>query len=106
MAKPLPLPVFHRRTGTVSEEFLDDHPTKSEPQKSLTQWLESCHACNLEIAASQIPGGGSPTFGRGRKGPKPRQRSMRAARCLLPLSVERARTVLGIGQRNRFRHAC
>lgn len=43
MAKPLPLPVYDRRTGHVNEEFLDDHPTtyESEPQKSATQWLES-----------------------------------------------------------------
>ena len=43
VSKALPLPVFDRRAGTVTEEFLDDHKTtyESEPQRSAMQWLES-----------------------------------------------------------------
>ncbi len=43
MAKPLPLPVWDRKAGRLSQEFMDDHPStyESKPRQSLTQWLES-----------------------------------------------------------------
>jgi phosphatidylserine decarboxylase len=43
MAKPLPLPVFDRRSGKLFQEWMDDsHPTyESEPTRSLTQWIRS-----------------------------------------------------------------
>jgi phosphatidylserine decarboxylase len=55
MTKPLPLPVLDRNAGKLVEEFLDDHPTtyESEPQRSLTQWLESQPAYDWLVAALQ-----------------------------------------------------
>jgi phosphatidylserine decarboxylase len=43
MAKPLPLPVFDRRSGKLFQEWMDDsHPTyESNPTRSLTQWVRS-----------------------------------------------------------------
>ncbi|MGB6940195.1 MAG: phosphatidylserine decarboxylase [Xanthobacteraceae bacterium] len=43
MAKPLPLPVWDRKTGCLCQEFMDDHPStyESKPRRSVTQWLES-----------------------------------------------------------------
>jgi phosphatidylserine decarboxylase len=43
MAKPLPLPVWDRRTGKVLNEWMDDHQAtyESEPRRSPTQWIKS-----------------------------------------------------------------
>jgi phosphatidylserine decarboxylase len=43
MAKPLPLPVWDRRSGKSFNEWMDDHtPTyESEPRRSVTQWIKS-----------------------------------------------------------------
>jgi phosphatidylserine decarboxylase len=43
MAKPVPLPVWDRKSGKLTEEFLDDLAStyESKPQRSPVQWLES-----------------------------------------------------------------
>jgi phosphatidylserine decarboxylase len=43
MAKPLPLPVWDRRSGTSFSEWMDDHtPTyETQPHRSVTQWIKS-----------------------------------------------------------------
>ncbi len=55
MAKPLPLPVWDRRTGKQFEEFMDDHPAtyESRPRRSLTQWAESQPLYDWLLAAYQ-----------------------------------------------------
>lgn len=55
MAKPLPLPVWDRRAGRLTEEFMDDHPStyESEPRRSLNQWLESEPLYDWLLAAYQ-----------------------------------------------------
>jgi len=55
MSKPLPLPVWDRNAGQLTEEFLDDHPTtyESEPLRSPMQWLESRPAYDWLVAALQ-----------------------------------------------------
>jgi phosphatidylserine decarboxylase len=43
MARPLPLPIWDRRSGKSFSEWMDDHtPTyESEPRRSVTQWIKS-----------------------------------------------------------------
>jgi phosphatidylserine decarboxylase len=43
MAKPLPLPVWDRRTGSLLNEWMEDHQAhyESQPQRSVTQWIKS-----------------------------------------------------------------
>jgi phosphatidylserine decarboxylase len=55
MAKPLPLPVWDRKTGRLIQEFMDDHPATYEtrPRRSLTQWLESNRLYDWLVAAYQ-----------------------------------------------------
>ena len=55
MAKPLPLPVWDRRNGTLFQEFMDDHPStyESRPRWSFTQWLESDPFYDWLVAAYQ-----------------------------------------------------
>ena len=68
MAKPLPLPVWDRKTGRLIQEFMDDHPATYEtrPRRSLTQWLESNRLYDWLVAAYQnsswIGVGSSSTF--------------------------------------------
>jgi phosphatidylserine decarboxylase len=53
--KPLPLPVWDRKAGTLVQEFMDDHPATydSRPRRSLTQWLESNRLYDWLVAAYQ-----------------------------------------------------
>jgi phosphatidylserine decarboxylase len=55
MANPLPLPVWDRRAGRLTEEFMVDHPStyESTPRRSLTQWLESEPLYDWLLAAYQ-----------------------------------------------------
>jgi phosphatidylserine decarboxylase len=55
MAKPLPLPVWNRKSGKLFQEFMDDHPStyESRPRRSLTQWLESEPLYDWLLAAYQ-----------------------------------------------------
>jgi hypothetical protein len=55
MSKPLPLPVWDRRGGTLFDEFMDDHPAtyESRPHRSLGQWLESHPLYDWLLAAYQ-----------------------------------------------------
>lgn len=43
MAKPLPLPVWDRRSGKLFKEWMDDHKAtyESQPRRSITQWIKS-----------------------------------------------------------------
>jgi phosphatidylserine decarboxylase len=53
--QPLPLPVWDRRAGVLTKEFMDDHPATydSTPRRSLTQWLESKPIYDWLLAAYQ-----------------------------------------------------
>jgi phosphatidylserine decarboxylase len=53
--KPLPLPVWDRQAGKLTEEFMEDHPATydSRPRRSLTGWLESRRLYDWMIAAYQ-----------------------------------------------------
>ena len=53
--QPLPLPVWDRRAGVLTKEFLSDHPATydSKPRRSLTQWLESEPLYDWLLAAYQ-----------------------------------------------------
>jgi phosphatidylserine decarboxylase len=55
MSKPLPLPVWDRRSGTLFDEFMDDRPTtyESRPRRSVRQWLESQPIVDWVLAAKQ-----------------------------------------------------
>ena len=55
MSRPLPLPVWDRRSGTLFDEFMDDHPAtyESRPHRSLNQWLESHPLYDWLLAAYQ-----------------------------------------------------
>ncbi|MBV8840462.1 MAG: phosphatidylserine decarboxylase [Alphaproteobacteria bacterium] len=54
-AKPLPLPVWDRRAGTLVQEYMGDAPQtyESEPHRSPRQWLESQPAFDWLIALAQ-----------------------------------------------------
>jgi phosphatidylserine decarboxylase len=53
--QPLPLPVWDRRAGVLTKEFMKDHPATydSVPRRSLTQWLESEPLYDWLLAAYQ-----------------------------------------------------
>jgi phosphatidylserine decarboxylase len=53
--QPLPLPVWDRRAGVLTKEFMSDHPATydSVPRRSLTQWLESEPLYDWLLAAYQ-----------------------------------------------------
>lgn len=55
MSKPLPTPVFDRRTGRLIQEFMDDSPAtyESRPRRSFIQWLGSSPTWDWLIAAYQ-----------------------------------------------------
>jgi phosphatidylserine decarboxylase len=55
MAKPLPLPVWDRKTGRLIQEFMKDHPStyESHPRRSLNQWLEAEPLYDWLLAAYQ-----------------------------------------------------
>jgi phosphatidylserine decarboxylase len=55
MGRPIPLPIWDRRTGKRVEEWMDDHaPTyESEPRRSMMQWLESQPLYDWLVAAYQ-----------------------------------------------------
>jgi phosphatidylserine decarboxylase len=55
VSKPLPLPVFDRRTGRIVEEFMDDSPAtyESRPRRSIMQWLGSSPTWDWLVAAYQ-----------------------------------------------------
>jgi phosphatidylserine decarboxylase len=53
--QPLPLPVWDRRNGILTNEFMKDHPATydSHPRRSLAQWLESEPLYDWLLAAYQ-----------------------------------------------------
>jgi phosphatidylserine decarboxylase len=55
MGNPRPLPVWDRRAGKLSSEFMDDHPStyETQPRRSYTQWLESEPLYDWLLAAYQ-----------------------------------------------------
>jgi phosphatidylserine decarboxylase len=55
MSKPLPLPVWDRRSGKLVQDFMDDSPStyESRPRRSLTQWLQSHPMYDWLLAAYQ-----------------------------------------------------
>jgi len=55
VSKPLPVPVFDRRTGHVIQEFMDDSTAtyESPPHKSLMQWIDSSPTWDWVVAAYQ-----------------------------------------------------
>jgi phosphatidylserine decarboxylase len=55
MSKPLPLPVFDRKTGKVFDEFMDDSPAtyESKPHRSVTQWIQASPTIDWLFAAYQ-----------------------------------------------------
>jgi phosphatidylserine decarboxylase len=55
MSKPLPLPVWDRRTGKLFNEWMEDSKAtyESEPRRSLKQWLESEPLYDWLLAAYQ-----------------------------------------------------
>jgi phosphatidylserine decarboxylase len=55
LGKPLPLPVFDRRTGRVIQEFMDDSLAtyESRPHRSVMQWLGSSPTWDWLTAAYQ-----------------------------------------------------
>src|SRR4051812_29588850 len=55
LGKPLPLPVFDRRTGRVIQEFMDDSSAtyESRPHRALMQWLGSSPTWDWLVAAYQ-----------------------------------------------------
>jgi phosphatidylserine decarboxylase len=55
VSKPMPLPVFDRRTGHVVQEFMEDSPAtyESRPHRSLMQWLGSSPTWDWLVAAYQ-----------------------------------------------------
>jgi phosphatidylserine decarboxylase len=55
MAKPLPLPLWDRKSGKLVSEFMDDQPStyESEPRRSLNQLLESHPLYDWFLAAWQ-----------------------------------------------------
>jgi phosphatidylserine decarboxylase len=55
MAKPLPLPLWDRKSGKLVSEFMDDQPStyESEPRRSLNQLLESHPLYDWFLAAYQ-----------------------------------------------------
>jgi phosphatidylserine decarboxylase len=58
MAKPIPLPVWDRKAGTLVEEWMDDSKAtyESRPHRSITQWLESEPIYDWLLAAYQHSG--------------------------------------------------
>jgi phosphatidylserine decarboxylase len=58
MAKPLPLPVWDRRTGKLVMEWMGDHQTtyESRPRASLIQWIKSHPLFDWAYAAYQNTG--------------------------------------------------
>jgi phosphatidylserine decarboxylase len=55
MSKPLPLPVWDRKSGELVQDFMDDSPStyESRPRRSLTQWLQSHPMYDWLLAAYQ-----------------------------------------------------
>src|SRR5258705_12101381 len=55
MGRPIPLPIWDRRTGRRVEEWMEDHaPTcESEPRRSMMQLLESQPLYDRFVAAYQ-----------------------------------------------------
>jgi phosphatidylserine decarboxylase len=55
MSKPLPLPVWDRRTGKLFNEWMEDSKAtyESEPHRSIKQWLESEPLYDWLLAAYQ-----------------------------------------------------
>jgi phosphatidylserine decarboxylase len=55
MAGPEPLPIWDRRIGGITAEFLDDHPSTYEtrPRRTLTGWLQSQPLIDWGFAAMQ-----------------------------------------------------
>jgi phosphatidylserine decarboxylase len=55
MSKPLPLPVFDRRSGKPFNEFMDDSTStyESRPHRSVIQWITSSPSVDRLIAAYQ-----------------------------------------------------
>ena len=53
--KPQPLPVWDRRAGKLTQEFMEDSPATydSLPRRSVTQWLESRRLYDWLVAAYQ-----------------------------------------------------
>jgi len=53
--QPLPLPVWDRRAGVLTKEFMKDHPATydTRPRRSFTQWLESEPLYDWLLAAYQ-----------------------------------------------------
>jgi len=53
--QPLPLPVWDRKAGILTKEYMKDHPATydSHPRRSLTQWLESEPLYDWLLAAYQ-----------------------------------------------------
>jgi hypothetical protein len=58
MAKPLPLPVWDRRTDKLVMEWMGDHQTtyESRPRASLAQWIKSHPLFDWAYAAYQNTG--------------------------------------------------
>jgi phosphatidylserine decarboxylase len=58
MSKPLPLPVFDRRSNRLFEEFMDDSTStyESKPHRSVVQWITSSPTIDWLIAAYQNTG--------------------------------------------------
>ena len=58
MAKPLPLPVWDRRTDKLVMEWMGDHQTtyESRPRASLPQWIKSHPLFDWAYAAYQNTG--------------------------------------------------
>jgi phosphatidylserine decarboxylase len=58
MSKPLPLPVWDRKNGTLFRDFMDDSPStyESTPHRSAMQWLQSHPAYDWLLAAYQNTG--------------------------------------------------
>jgi phosphatidylserine decarboxylase len=55
MTKPLPLPVWDRKTGKRADEFMEDSPQtyESRPRRAIKQWLESHPTYDWLLAAYQ-----------------------------------------------------
>src|SRR5437764_5416233 len=55
MSKPLPLPVFDRRSNELFQEFMDDSTStyESKPHRSIVQWITSSPTVDWVIAAYQ-----------------------------------------------------
>ncbi|HEU0145275.1 MAG TPA: phosphatidylserine decarboxylase, partial [Bradyrhizobium sp.] len=55
VSKPLPTPVFDRRTGGLIQEFMDDSPAtyESRPHRSFMQWMGSSPTWDWLVSAYQ-----------------------------------------------------